>query len=227
MVTRKTPLGGTSSTSFLAFLTYIDEVTNTKRRPFSSTNAIPSRSSPAPGASPCNGRRINGPFSCPSGVRLSSNRASFVLLSQKRKRESEIGTTSEALNSSFPFISSKGMESMVSAADAVPVELAPPMFEPVDFEHPTAHPTQSATSSALLIKVPNAWLDTGRLNSFEPDFIFASLPSIGQRTLLPVSLFYTPPENERTLQCEGQQDRYRWLIHCSIGAREIGTVPRA
>jgi hypothetical protein len=64
------------------------------------------------------------------------------------------------------------------------------MFEPVDFEHPT----QRATSSALLIKVPGAWLDTGRLNSFEPDFIFASLPSIDQRTLPPVSFFFTPPE---------------------------------
>jgi hypothetical protein len=91
-----------------------------------------------------------------------------------RKRESASGTTSDALNSSFPFISSKGMESMVSAAD--PVELGPPAFEPVDFEHPAANPTQSAMSSALLIKVPGAWLDAGRLNSFEPDFIFTSHP---------------------------------------------------
>src|SRR5262249_54904738 len=95
---------------------------------------------------------------------------------------------------SFPFISSKGMESMVSAVDAAPVEFGPPTFEPVDFEHPTAPPTQSATSSALLIKVPGAWLDTGRLNSFERDFIFAFLPFIGQRTLLPVIIFFTPPK---------------------------------
>jgi hypothetical protein len=56
------------------------------------------------------------------------------------------------------------MESMVSVAGSV------------DLEHPAANPTQSAMSSALLIKVPGAWPDTGRPNSFEPDFIFASLP---------------------------------------------------
>src|SRR5262245_11146290 len=165
---------------------------------------MPSRSSTAPGASPCNGRRINGPFCCPSGVRLSSNRASFVLLSQMRKRESASGTTSEALNSSFPFISSKGMESMVSVADAVLVEFVSPMFEPVDFEHPTAHPTQSATSSALLIKVPGVWLDSGRLNSFDRDFIFASIPSIGQRTL------------------RSAPDRYRYHAHKQAAGSSVG-----
>jgi hypothetical protein len=79
---------------------------------------------------------------------------------------------SEALNSSFPFVSPKGMESTVSAAG--PVELRPPVF---DFEQPTANPTQSAMSSALKIKAPGARLETDRLNSFERDSIFDSLPS--------------------------------------------------
>src|SRR5215470_8636531 len=107
------------------------------------------------------------------------------------------------------------MESMVSAA---PVELGPPTFEPVDFEHPTAHPTHSAMSSVRLIKAPGAFLKAGRLNSLERDSMFTSLPSnIGQRTVLPVRLYFTPPKNEWTLRCAGQQDRYRWLIYCSIG----------
>jgi hypothetical protein len=59
------------------------------------------------------------------------------------------------------------MESMVRAADD----------GPVDFEHPAAHPTQSAMSIAFLIKATGARLETGRLNSFERDFIFSSLPS--------------------------------------------------
>src|SRR5882672_590509 len=105
----------------------------------------------------------------------SSNSASFVLLSQMRKRESASGTMSEALNTSSPFISSKGMESIVSAAD--PVELRPPEFEPADFEHPTAHPMQSAMSSALYIKAPGASPETGRLNNFERDSIFTLLLS--------------------------------------------------
>jgi hypothetical protein len=83
---------------------------------------------------------------------------------------------SEALNSSFPFVSPKGMESMVSAAG--PVELRPPVF---DFEQPTANPKQSAMSIALKIKAPGARLETDRLNSFERDSIFDSLPSnVGQ-----------------------------------------------
>src|SRR5262245_40425325 len=96
-----------------------------------------------------------------------------------RKRESASGTTSEALNSSFPFISSKGMESMVIAAGSV--ELRPPEFEPVDFEHPAVHTTQSAMRSALLIKAPDGSFETSWLNSFERDFILAYLPlNIGQ-----------------------------------------------
>jgi hypothetical protein len=97
-----------------------------------------------------------------------------------RKRESASGTMSEALNSAFPFVSPKGMESMVSADD-----------EPVDFEHPTASPTQSVKSSAWLIKVPGAWLDTSRLKSFELDFIFASLPpNIGRQNCLPCQTLF-------------------------------------
>jgi hypothetical protein len=50
--------------------------------------------------------------------------------------------------------------------------------EPVDFEQPADNPTQSAMSSALLLKVRGVWLDNSLVISFENDFIVASLPSI-------------------------------------------------
>src|SRR5262245_62102341 len=175
MITRNTPLGGISSRSFLAFLTYIDDVMNTYRRPPSSTSVISSRSSIVPGGSPRSGRRIKGPFFCPSGVSVSSKRASFVLLSQMRKRESAIGTIAEALYSSSPFNSPNGIELIISEVDASRGELLSPVFDPpdpMDFEHPATEPIQSARSRIPAKKSQNDFFVVRWLGGFTRDLIY-------------------------------------------------------
>jgi len=79
----------------------------------------------------------------------------------------------EALYSSFPFTSPKGIEFTVNAAGAV--DVGPRAPEPVDFEQPAVHATQSVTSSARVIKPQDAWSETGRLKSFEHIPIFSPL----------------------------------------------------
>src|SRR5262249_24341906 len=120
-VTRSSPLGGTfCDCPSLVFLTESDEVTKMNRRPFSSASVIASKSEIAFGARPWSGRLITGPFFRPSSARSSSKSASPLLLSQKRNRESATGTTPEALYTSSPFISSKGMDVIIRVSDCGP-----------------------------------------------------------------------------------------------------------
>src|SRR5262249_17942206 len=161
----------------LDFLTESDEVTKTNRRPFSSASVIASKSAIAFGARPWSGRLITGPFFRPSSARSSSKRASPLLLSQKRNRESASGTTPEALYARSPFISSKGMGVIVWVFDRAPSRRdgaggAPPWRRPHAI---VAAPTSvSATAHKIIM-----WGRTRGLRSVSDDsldFIGDSLP---------------------------------------------------
>src|SRR5262245_30521901 len=137
-----------------------------------------STSCAAPAASPRRGRRINGPFFRPSGVRSSSKRASSVLLSQKRNLESASGMMSEALYSSLPFTSPKGMGAIVNSPVCACAKLGETAPVVSDLEQPAETATQSAISDAPARKataVIPAGVAARRLDGFKSDLILLPL----------------------------------------------------